>query len=148
MIGPETTVDYEAAGGIVTQDGRVLVIRRPGRPAPDGRPEVRLPKGHVEPGESHEQAARREVGEETGLTAVEILAHLGSRVIEFDRPDRHVVRRESYWLMRPAPGTEPGRPEKQFVPVWLDWDEAVQQLSFEAEREWVRYARKVWASIG
>jgi len=51
----------------VTDGDRVLVLVRASRAGPEGRPEVRLPKGHVEPGESREETARREVGEEAGL---------------------------------------------------------------------------------
>jgi 8-oxo-dGTP pyrophosphatase MutT (NUDIX family) len=41
-----------------------------------------LPKGHIDPGESDEDAARREIAEETGLTDLELLDDLG----EFTRP--------------------------------------------------------------
>ncbi len=50
----------EAAGGLVTDaGGRVLLIFRNGR--------WDLPKGHLEPGESPETCALREVEEETGV---------------------------------------------------------------------------------
>jgi hypothetical protein len=32
--------------------------------------------------------------------------------------------------------------ELQFTPGWLDWDEALAELSYEPEREWVRRARE------
>ncbi len=38
-----------------------------------------LPKGHVDPGESFEQAARREIEEETGLTDLTLLDQLGMK---------------------------------------------------------------------
>ncbi|MDB5245033.1 MAG: muT4 [Parcubacteria group bacterium] len=41
-----------------------------------------LPKGHVDPDESDEDAARREIAEETGLTNLELIDDLG----EFTRP--------------------------------------------------------------
>ena len=56
---------YSSSGGVVIHDDRVLLIKR------KERPEIRLPKGHIEPGESRAEAARREVAEETGY------AHLG-----------------------------------------------------------------------
>jgi 8-oxo-dGTP pyrophosphatase MutT (NUDIX family) len=133
---------YSSAGGVVVDGSRVLVIRRPGRPGPDGRPEVRLPKGHIEPGESPQDTARREVGEETGLTAVEIVADLGRQTVEFDWKGRHTVRDEFCFLMRPASGAEPRQAEEQFQPLWLSWDEALDELTFEAEREWLRRARR------
>jgi len=133
-------ITYASAGGVVADGERVLVIVRPGRMGPGGRPEVRLPKGHVEPGESREEAARREVGEEAGLMDVEIVADLGHQTVEFDSRGRHIIRDESFFLMAPSAGAPPGQAEVQFAPVWLTWEEALAQLTFEAEREWVRRA--------
>ena len=50
-----------AAGGIVVRDGRLLVVHRP------RHDDWSLPKGKLEDGESWEEAAVREVEEETGL---------------------------------------------------------------------------------
>ncbi len=129
------TFRYTAAGGVVVHDGRVLVLRRP------SRDEIRLPKGHVEPGESPEQAALREVGEESGYAPLTIRADLGVQTVEFDYAGRHIVRLERYYLMELPPSAVPSGGEAQFEPVWMEWDEALAALTFEAEREWVRRAR-------
>ena len=141
---------YTAAGGVVmaADGGRVLVLRRPGRQGPGGREEVRLPKGHVEPGESHREAALREVKEEAGLAGLEIVADLGQQRVEFDFQGFHYARQEHYYLMSVPAGTRPQGPEKQFEPVWLPWDEALQRLTFEAEREWLRRARAAAEGVG
>ena len=130
---------YIAAGGVVVEDERVLVLRWP------SRDEIRLPKGHVEAGETVLEAAMREVSEESGYSRLEIEADLGSQRVEFDDEGRRVVRTERYFLMRLAGEAE--RPsdsgEAKFDPVWLTWDEALEVLTFEAERNWVRRARRV-----
>jgi ADP-ribose pyrophosphatase len=59
----------------VTADGSVPLIRQY-RPALD-RESIELPSGHVDEGEAHEAAARRELLEETGYHA-EKLAFLGA----------------------------------------------------------------------
>lgn len=140
---------YTAAGGVVADaSGRhVLLLLRPQRPGPDGNPEVRLPKGHVEPGESTEQAALREVREEAGLPDLEIVANLGRQTVEFDWDGQYIIREESYFLMTIPPDAAQQRPEDQFERLWLPWEHAARELSFEAEREWVRRAQVVWCRL-
>jgi len=129
---------YIAAGGVIVQDERILVLRWP------SRDEIRLPKGHVETGETVVETAMREVREESGYTRLKIEADLGSQRVAFDDEGRRVVRTERYFLMRLD--EEADRPsgdgEAKFDPVWLTWDEALDVLTFEAERNWVRRARR------
>ena len=127
-----------AAGAAPVQPGRAggVVLRRSGgrtqfllvRPSGDAEKWV-LPKGHVEPGESHAEAAVREVLEESGLWArvheqlgdfefeakgesVTVRWYLmeaaGSWRREFDWPHR--------WLPRPKPSIKPREQD------WFDLD--------------------------
>lgn len=128
-----------AAGGVITRGAHILVLYWP------SRDEVRLPKGHVEPGETVQEAALREVAEETGYVNLRIVADLGVQQVAFEGPERRVVRSERYFLMVPHDDPEGLRRcgEDKFDLQWLPWDEALDALTFEAEREWVRRARHV-----
>ena len=53
--------EIHAAGGVVVRDGRIAVVHRP------RYDDWSLPKGKLDAGESWEEAALREVEEETGL---------------------------------------------------------------------------------
>src|ERR1700751_5586020 len=67
---PKTT---QGAGGIVLGDhGTIAMVRN--------RKETLwfFPKGHVEAGETDEDAARREIQEEAGIAGLELLDDLGS----------------------------------------------------------------------
>jgi len=55
-----------AVGAVCVRDGRLLLVRR-GRPP--GHDRWSLPGGRLDPGETLEQAVRRELAEETGLRA-------------------------------------------------------------------------------
>jgi len=136
-------VEYRAAGGVVVDDrGRVLLMER--LVTRGGRPllEVRLPKGHVEPGEADAEAAEREVCEETGYCSVAILHDLGDAITEFGLDSRHVRRTEHYFLMRvtgppSAPQFDKSTPEEALFRVrWADdLTQAEQALTYASERE-------------
>ncbi|MDZ7316989.1 MAG: NUDIX domain-containing protein [candidate division KSB1 bacterium] len=134
MEPEKVLVSYQAAGGVVVEDDRYLILFRP------KKGEYRLPKGHIEPDESPEQAAQREVEEETGCS-VEILADLGQMLVEFDWGNRHYSRQEHYFLMKLKNGQVCGAAEEQFEPMWLPYDEAHKRLTFAAEKEWLRRAK-------
>jgi 8-oxo-dGTP diphosphatase len=74
---PERTTSRQVVGAVVSaDDGSVLLLRR--KPGDFLAGLYELPSGQVEAGEKLEEALRREVLEETGLTVIEIRAHLPS----------------------------------------------------------------------
>ncbi len=135
---------HSTAGGVVLDDqNRMLVIVRD--VARDGKTvhEVRLPKGHIDPGETPEQAALREVREETGYQGLEITADLGTSVSRYEFQGKRHERTERYFLMRlTAPGrgmAQPMSPEEAlFVPQWMTPRDAAETLTYESEREFAR----------
>jgi 8-oxo-dGTP diphosphatase len=114
-----------AAGGVVLNEaGELAVVYRP------KYDDWTLPKGKLEPGESWEQAALREVEEETGLVC-ELRDELGS-VSYTDRHGRPKTVR--YWRMVVRVGEfQPNREVSELR--WLPPAEAASQLSFDRDRE-------------
>jgi 8-oxo-dGTP pyrophosphatase MutT (NUDIX family) len=72
---PPNVPEHLSAGGVVTrvENGRIYIALV----GEKGLSRYVLPKGQVEAGESLEQAARREIEEEAGFTALKLLAPLG-----------------------------------------------------------------------
>ncbi len=136
-------IKYHAAGGVVIRDDGawMLLLERP------GRRELRLPKGHIERGETREQAAVREVQEETGYADVTILNDLGSYTHTFYDylKDREVTRTESYFLMRLDSEREydgPRLEHENFSRRWVKREDAERSLTYESEKEFIRRARR------
>jgi 8-oxo-dGTP pyrophosphatase MutT (NUDIX family) len=119
----------EAAGGVVVRDGQVALVHRP------RYDDWTLPKGKLDRDESFEDAAVREVEEETGLRAHLVRELPAAEYVVSGRPK--IVR---YWLMEPEADTG-------FVPNdetddvrWLAPDEAIRLLSYDVDRDVLRAA--------
>jgi 8-oxo-dGTP pyrophosphatase MutT (NUDIX family) len=118
-----------AAGGVVTRerdDGttEVLVVHRP------RYDDWSFPKGKNDPGERDEDAARREVEEETGYRC-RLVEELGVRRYEDRRGRPKQVR---YWRMEVV-DHDPFVPNHEVDELrWLPADEAATLLSYDGDR--------------
>jgi len=116
--------EIRAAGGVVVRDGLVAVVHRP------RYDDWTLPKGKLDAGESFEEAALREIDEETGLR-VRLLRELPASNYEV-RGRPKVVR---YWLMEVE--SDPGFVANDEVDElrWLELGEALRLLTYDRDRE-------------
>lgn len=109
----ETFKMAPAAGGIVVKGGKFVAIVRNGIPD--------LPKGHIEKGESPENAAMREVQEETGMGKLQIVKALPSTWHCYQVGEEWRLKRTYWYLMntteaiRPKPQTEEGITEIKLI---------------------------------
>jgi ADP-ribose pyrophosphatase YjhB (NUDIX family) len=141
--GRMRTVDETSAGGLVvdTGTGRAAVIGRLDR---RGRLLWSLPKGHVENGETVEQAAVREVAEETGIDSA-VVAALGSIDYWFVAEDRRVHKTVHHFLLR-ALGGELSDADVEVTEVaWVPLADLPQRLAYADERRLVRRATAMLA---
>jgi len=103
-----------------------------------------LPKGHIEAGESAEQAAVREVAEETGI-AGRIIGRLGTIDFWFMADGRRVHKTVHHFLMR-AEGGELSDSDIEVAAVaWVPLEEIGGRLAYEDERALVARAPELLA---
>lgn len=119
---------HHSAGGLVVHLDRILLIStRAGR-------RWQLPKGHLEAGETSEQAAIRETREETGVSG-RIVAPLPHIDYAFSERGIRIRKRVDYYLLE----YESGDPAN-FDPIevsgagWFSWEDGLARLTFDNER--------------
>lgn len=123
--------EIRAAGGVVIDDaGRVLVVHRP------RYDDWSLPKGKLDPGETWEDAALREVEEETGVRC-ELAAALPPVHYEV-KGRRKEVR---WWVMRPVDEAPPEERDDEVDELrWLPGEDAAALMTYEHDAELIRTA--------
>ena len=116
---------YSHAGGVVARtvsgEREYLLIE-----ARRSRAQWVLPKGHIEPGETPEATAVREVEEEAGVRA-EVVAQAGDSEYVVDGQPVHVI----FFLMR-YQGEASGREDR--ARAWRRYEDALRLLRFEDTR--------------
>jgi 8-oxo-dGTP pyrophosphatase MutT (NUDIX family) len=127
-----------SAGGVVIRDGEVAVIV-PVKRAADGTRVLGLPKGHPNNGESPEQAATREVREETGVQA-ELVEKLGDIRYHFERRGRTIAKTVAFYLFRYRSGDLADHDDEIEEARWMPLEDAVRELTHPGEREMVAKA--------
>ncbi len=130
-----------SAGGVVyrlTSDGpKFLLIRDP-------YSKWGFPKGHITRDERAEEAARREVGEETGLRDLLLRGELGLIDWYFRFGGRLIHKTCHFFLFEsPAGVPEPEADEGISRCCWYSFDEATEAISYDNARDVLRSAGAV-----
>jgi diadenosine hexaphosphate hydrolase (ATP-forming) len=118
------------AGGIVfrrdtNEQVEILLIQ-------DHKDRWTIPKGHIEEGETAQQAARREIGEEAGLNDVDVLGWLGKIHFRYRRVDKLVLISQQVYLMRvKTDGNEIQKEEWMNGIKWFKYHDALDAIEYE-----------------
>ncbi len=123
-----------SAGGVLFKDNLVLLIQNPSNV-------WTFPKGLIEEGETPEEAALREVYEETGVRG-EILDYVGEIQYWYQLHGEKIFKKVKYYLMqyldgRPKPSWEVN--DAKFIPI----DIAKRLLKYKGDKEIFEKALKL-----
>ena len=124
-------VEETSAGGLVVDDQRRAAVI--GRLNARGHMLWSFPKGHLEEGETYEDAAIREVSEETGITG-RVVAPLGVIDFYFTAEDRRIHKTVHHFLLL-AEGGEINSDDAEVDEVeWVPLGDLMDRLSYPDER--------------
>ncbi|MBP3205179.1 MAG: NUDIX hydrolase, partial [Lachnospiraceae bacterium] len=124
-------IEAVSCGGVVIFRGKILLLYKNYKNKYDGWV---LPKGTVEPGETHEQTALREVKEETDVEA-EIVKYIGKSQYSFVVPE-DTVEKEVHWYLMTSDSyySKPQREEFFVDSGYYKYHEAYHLLKFANEK--------------
>jgi len=130
-------VDEVSAGGLVvdkTGTKGLLIGRLDPKDASHERLLWSLPKGHIEDGETPEQAALREVAEETGIKS-EITRSLGVIDFWFMASGKRIHKTVHHFLFTEVGGKLAPQVTEVDEVAWIPIDEIVSKLAYPDERK-------------
>jgi len=117
------------AGGVVfrrnNDDIEILLIQ-------DAKDRWTIPKGHIEEGETAKQTAKREIGEEAGLSNVDVLNWLGKIHFRYRRLDKLVLMTTQIYLVRAGGDTNDIQKEEWMNGIkWFKFNDALDVIEYE-----------------
>ena len=118
------------AGGIVFRRNKdkeveILLIQ-------DAKDRWTIPKGHIEEGETAQQTAKREIGEEAGLHNTDVLGWLGKIHFRYRRVDRLVLMTTQIYLVRAKGDTDAIKKEEWMNGIkWFKFHDALEVIEYE-----------------
>lgn len=118
------------AGGVVFRrnpEGEIEILL-----IQDAKDRWTIPKGHIEEGETAQQTAKREIGEEAGLTNVEVLGWLGKIHFRYRRIDKLVLMTTQIYLVRALGDTNAIKKEEWMNGIkWFKFHDALDVIEYE-----------------
>ena len=118
------------AGGIVFRRNEkggveILLIQ-------DAKDRWTIPKGHIEEGETAQQTAQREIGEEAGLTNTDVHSWLGKIHFRYRRIDKLVLMTTQIYLVKALGDTDAIKKEDWMNGIkWFSFHDALDAIEYE-----------------
>lgn len=127
-----------SAGGIVFNDkGQVLLTQH------SQNKHWSFPKGLIDPGQTSEEAAVREVKEEGGVEA-EIVDKVGYSKYVYTLNGEKIFKVVTYFLMKYKSGDPKDHDWEVEEVGWYEVEDALKQLTFSQDKELLKKALKIY----
>lgn len=109
----------------------------------DARDRWTIPKGHIEPGETAQVTARREIGEETGLKNLAMHGWLGKVDFRYRRNDKLVLMTTQVYLAKALDPYEKLQKEEWMNGLkWFSFHDALEEVEYEDVGKLIMLAMK------
>ncbi|MDO5718717.1 MAG: NUDIX domain-containing protein [Tissierellia bacterium] len=131
-----------SAGGVVIEGDTVLTLRK-------YQGDWVLPKGRLEANESSEEAAIREVYEESGIMG-EIKKYIGYLKYNYIHGNGERVNKTVHYYLMTSDNTVDATPQKEegfMEAVFMDIDKVMSKLKHEAEKTMVKKAFEIYKNM-
>lgn len=122
-----------SAGVVVVNDGKFLLLLYDAG-------HWDFPKGHIEKDESAEQAALRELKEETGIVDAEILPGFSSSIRYFFKKEGQTVVKEVVFFVARTRTSKVVLSHEHKDFIWLNFNDALAKLTYDNAKEVLRKA--------
>ena len=137
-------IEAVSCGGLVIFRGKILLLYKNYNNRYEGWV---LPKGTVEPGESHEATALREVSEEAGVDGT-IVEYIDKTLYSFVVPEDTVKKEVHWYLMRASSYDSKPQSEEFFRDSgYYKYHEAYHLLKFDNERYILERGYNIYKSL-
>lgn len=130
-----------SSGGIVYKDNQFLLVENSRMKNPEEK-WWGFPKGHLEAGESTEQAAIREVEEETGVKS-EIVQKIGQSKYTLTKNEEKIFKVVTIFLMQYISGDLNPQIEEVSNVIWLPYEEALKKLTYPGDKDLLKKAKEL-----
>ncbi|MDO4872383.1 MAG: NUDIX domain-containing protein [bacterium] len=118
------------AGGVIfrrNEQGEVEILL-----IQDSKDRWTIPKGHIEEGETAQETAVREIGEEAGLHQVEVCGWLGKINFRYRRIDKLVLMTTQVFLVKALGDTNAIQKEDWMHDIrWFSFADALDEIEYE-----------------
>ena len=126
-----------SAGGIVLNKGKVLLTKH------SQNHHWSFPKGLIDPGQTSEQAALREVKEEGGVDA-QIIDKAGYSKYVYTFNNEKIFKVVTYFLMKYISGDPKDHDWEVEEAGWYSPEEALKQLTFSQDKDLLKKALEIY----